>query len=89
MVPSNNAIAWYVLVEYLWHIREAIKITRCPAKKSFTMKTEKNLFLYFFNYYTPGIGHLHAALSTNIALPFLFQKDQPASSFNGLTMSME
>lgn len=24
MLLSNNAIVWYVLVKYLWHIKEAV-----------------------------------------------------------------
>lgn len=34
MLLSNNAIAWYVLVKYLWHIKEAMMNHRYLAMKA-------------------------------------------------------
>ncbi|WP_158085116.1 hypothetical protein [Niastella vici] len=44
------------------------------------MRTDKNLFLYFFNCYILAIVPLRSALSTITALPHLFQTDQQATS---------
>jgi len=50
------------------------------------MRTDKNLILYFINYFTLAIVPLHTALKSITALPLLLQTDQQATSFNTLTI---
>ena len=84
MFLGNNAIVWNVLDRYLWHIKEANRSSQPGKENPLTMRTDKNLFLYFYNYYTLAIVPLRSALSTITALPRLLQTDQQATLLNAL-----